>query len=691
MKPKHEDSSPPPPDVLANAENYTNKGWRVIPIPFGEKGPRIPAWNELRLDAGALPARFAGQHNVGVLLGEPSGWLVDVDLDRPEAVMLAPYFLPNTGAIFGRAGKPKSHWLYKSEGATTAKFSLPKKWAPKDEQITTVEIRSNGTQTVFPGSVHPTGEHICWDAEEEPAVIPIEDLRRAVSLLHDNVAILFALRSALDFINPDIAYDDWVRIGMALFRWSDQVGFTVWDKWSSQGSKYRREEMHAKWTSFRNSPTPEKHVTLRTLFHLAQQEGWECLPGLGQFVGGSDSEHQTDQVDLSGLLKEPKKTDDSEAEDDLMYTVRSWGEVSQMEIDPQGWFWGNIFSTGQLQALIGQGGLGKSRISLNLARNQILGEPFGGELTFGPPLVHLLMGSENSIHRLQYDIRRMSKGLSKEQLELLNRHIHLATIEGPSDAYISLDNAENRIRWRRTIERVQPDVLWVDPYGDIQIGDANSDSDTRATLGMLQRILRQIRPTAGIVILHHARTGADNIMQAVGFGAANFGKGSKALFSACRAVVNLAPGNESESPPILIACSKNNNGPRFETRRLNLDPENMTYSTEDVNINEWLNSVAEAGKGPRGRKTTPSHTVKAHVAEVLEKEALPSGVFLERICQASGVGEKRAKRIIDELLHDGTLAKTSRLKERDGRVYDGTPDQVSAIMNPKLPKLNDAA
>jgi hypothetical protein len=39
------------------------------------------------------------------LLGSKSNGLTDVDLDSPEAVKIADYFLPETEAVFGRAGK----------------------------------------------------------------------------------------------------------------------------------------------------------------------------------------------------------------------------------------------------------------------------------------------------------------------------------------------------------------------------------------------------------------------------------------------------------------------------------------------------------------------------------------------------------------------------------------------------------
>ena len=81
----------------------------------------LKGWTDLRLSESDLPAHFNGTGNIGVLLGEPSGWLVDVDLDCEEAVALAPRFLPPTGAMSGRPGKPASHWWYVCEGMKTRK------------------------------------------------------------------------------------------------------------------------------------------------------------------------------------------------------------------------------------------------------------------------------------------------------------------------------------------------------------------------------------------------------------------------------------------------------------------------------------------------------------------------------------------------------------------------------------------
>jgi Protein of unknown function (DUF3987)/Bifunctional DNA primase/polymerase, N-terminal len=178
--------------VLESAINFAGQGWAVVPIPFREKGPTIFGWQHLRLTAHDANKYFNGRpQNIGVLLGAASGGLVDIDLDSPEAVKLADFFLPKTGLVFGRRSKPKSHRLYICEDASYKKFNNPlmlKSDSEVDRKNACIaEIRGNnggkGLQTVFPPSVHPSGEHIEWHSEGAAPTIMAADLERAVSKL----------------------------------------------------------------------------------------------------------------------------------------------------------------------------------------------------------------------------------------------------------------------------------------------------------------------------------------------------------------------------------------------------------------------------------------------------------------------------------------------------------------------------
>jgi hypothetical protein len=163
---------------LEVARRYIQRGLAIIPIPHRHKAPLIKEWPKLRITEANAHDYFNGKpQNIGVILGAPSGNLIDIDLDCPEAVKLAPYFLPKTGAIFGRASSPQAHYIYFSEiEQTTFK-------APDGKML--LELRSTGGQTVFPGSTHPSGEVIEWNIEGAPSrVVP--------TLIGDAVAQLAA-------------------------------------------------------------------------------------------------------------------------------------------------------------------------------------------------------------------------------------------------------------------------------------------------------------------------------------------------------------------------------------------------------------------------------------------------------------------------------------------------------------------
>jgi hypothetical protein len=100
----------------SDAVAYIHRGCVPVPIPAREKGPRIPGWQNLRITEANAPRYFNGKCNIGIILGEASGGLIDIDLDCHEAIDFAPNFLPETIAKFGRRSKPSSHWLYRVLG-----------------------------------------------------------------------------------------------------------------------------------------------------------------------------------------------------------------------------------------------------------------------------------------------------------------------------------------------------------------------------------------------------------------------------------------------------------------------------------------------------------------------------------------------------------------------------------------------
>lgn len=118
-------------------------------------------------------------YGAGLVTGPENGGPIDADLDCPEAVAFAARFFPKTAAIFGRATKRNSHFLYRSESPSFEKQSFID---PVDNS-TILELRGDGGhQTVLPGSLHEsTGETIEWAEAVFPEVptVTSESLQRA--------------------------------------------------------------------------------------------------------------------------------------------------------------------------------------------------------------------------------------------------------------------------------------------------------------------------------------------------------------------------------------------------------------------------------------------------------------------------------------------------------------------------------
>jgi hypothetical protein len=151
-------------------------GLAPILVPPRQKKPVIKGWTELRLTRDDLPRYFSRNENCGVLNGAPSGGLLDVDLDAPEALAACGAFLPRTNLVFGRPSKPRAHREYRVQGdpPRTAQF--------RDTDGTMlVELRSSGSQTLWPGSTHPDGELNCLESLGEPMLVDARDLAAAVA------------------------------------------------------------------------------------------------------------------------------------------------------------------------------------------------------------------------------------------------------------------------------------------------------------------------------------------------------------------------------------------------------------------------------------------------------------------------------------------------------------------------------
>jgi hypothetical protein len=312
---------------------YRRRGWALVPIPAGRKGPVLQGWQTRDF----APGDFPDGCNLGLLVGPRSGDAVDVDLDCEEALALADIFLPATDAVFGRAAKPRSHRLYISPGAVFEAFADPL----GKGKSTLLELRAQGRdggahQTLIPPSI-ADGERRDWEGDGiDPAAFGTAKLRRRCAylaigclirryvsehaserlapdfphILHEAEPILgrtayrwlgmpdpdapkwqpkarrdytkaeIDLAEVVAAIPNDCDWHGWNRIGTAIFAasgGSDQGGI-IFDSWSAKSVKYDPYATIARWNHWHRSPP--SRLSAGTLIYLARQAGWR--PGGGE-------------------------------------------------------------------------------------------------------------------------------------------------------------------------------------------------------------------------------------------------------------------------------------------------------------------------------------------------------------------------------------------------------------------------
>lgn len=100
----------------------------------------------------------------------------------------------------------------------------------------------------------------------------------------------------LSHIDPDVAYEEWVKVGMAIHHVMGGTGFAMWDDWSRKGRKYTGiDSTEKRWHSFGKSANP---AGIGTLVFLAEKGGYSRPVEFVSSVTFSDPLTDLDDIDL---------------------------------------------------------------------------------------------------------------------------------------------------------------------------------------------------------------------------------------------------------------------------------------------------------------------------------------------------------------------------------------------------------
>ena len=295
-------------------------GYRPIPVLGAHvamkgagKRPMMKGWETVCASADeAEIARWTKAQrnctNTGLLCGELVGVDIDV-LDRDHAHRLTCIATEMLGmspaSRIGRA--PKILLAFRTDAlfdkVQTSEFHM------LDGTVARVEVLATGQQFVSFG-IHPDTKAPYHWPECSPLDVPLHELtvisrdhcaayiaaaedylrkvggqttadrreidregRKAAGLKQKEAPSRELIEEAVAHIrNDELPYDDWIKVGLALYAALGPEGRDLWETWSAEASKNDPAYTAEKWDSF----SSVRSVTVGTLFWLARQNGWRA-------------------------------------------------------------------------------------------------------------------------------------------------------------------------------------------------------------------------------------------------------------------------------------------------------------------------------------------------------------------------------------------------------------------------------
>ena len=354
---------------------------------------------------------------------------------------------------------------------------------------------------------------------------------------------------------------------------------------------------------------------------------------------------------MEGLKTTPKESDN--------LTFRTISEILKMEFSDDDLYLRNGYlQRGGSLSIFGAGGIGKSRLAMQLAICSAAGLPFLGWETQGKPK-WLFLQTENGNRRLSHDLKKMTSLCDERDLAKLDEKIVFHTIENRFDRLLRPSNPKSASRMEKAIRHHNPDVVVIDVLRDFAIGDINSDEGMTDTLDAIEQIVRADRPDRAIVIVHHARTGKAASAGAYGMDRANFGRNSKVLLGWSRAVLNVAQLSETDEHLIGVASGKNNDFREIEPIAIRLNPDHMIYIVDkDIDVSEQIAALTET------KKAEPKVTVSDVLAIVEARH--PAGIskvdIAKELTKSKRVSNATAYRVIGEAETQKSIKFSGKLR-----------------------------
>ena len=332
-------------------------------------------------------------------------------------------------------------------------------------------------------------------------------------------------------------------------------------------------------------------------------------------------------------------------------TIRRIDEILALPDNPADLILSNGYlERGERTAVCGMGGIGKSRLIMQLAMMHRAGLPFLAWATRVPQLRWLFLQTENGNRRLKCDLAAMLTGFTPAQQTAIQAGIFIHTLEEEDDGNLLLTDPANQGRAIEAIQTSAADIVVWDPLRDCTGDDLNKDAAMSETLRNIRSITRTGDPQRTPLIIHHAGEGKAGVAKATGYDRGAFGRNSKVLKTWARAQFNIAPATPDDNSQIIIASGKCNNHEEFAPICARLNSDTMLYElVQDFDFDTWRESLSNERERPTTGKLTA--ILRESGGGMEKSEAIAR-------LQAANIGKHTARDLITKALTDGDIEET---------------------------------
>lgn len=398
-------------------------------------------------------------------------------------------------------------------------------------------------------------------------------------------------RRAVDQLDPDLDFEAWLRVGMALHHELGPQGLDLWDQWSARGSKYKgTDNLLTHWRTFGRGRG--QAVTMRSV---------------GKMLGVPLDAGPASAEEFDALVEEGAEPEPASAEPKaLRFKFEPVASFASTTAAP--WIVKGVLPQAGLAVIYGASGAGKSFAVLDIALAIARGEAWRGcKVRQGKVAYVAAEGAEGFRKRLAAYAQHHGVDLSTVPMAVLNGAPNLLEVKDAADLVIGVQAAGGA------------EVIVIDTLAQTMPGgNENAGEDMGKALGHCKRIHE--KTGALVILIHHS--GKDQAKGARGW------SGLRAAADAEIEVIRDDQGQRS------LRLSKSKDGEDglewgFELQQVQLGVD------EDLDpITSCIVLEAELKKGQGGKPMGPVETV-VHAVVMEMAEGQSSGIEIDAVIKES--------------------------------------------------------